>query len=238
MCYNKFVNSRLIAEKYVDQWKANPDWNFAGMSAQLRIDTNTDASKWQFYRARKAARKMIDDGVKDQYCKLREYATEVMRMNPDTSIILKCDDSGRFQRMYICLGALKQGWKQGCRPLLGLDGCFTKGYHIGQLLTAIGVDLNNQMYPVAYALVEAETKDTWGWFLEQLGADLELNNSFGIVWISDKQKGLIDAIAEGFPNSEHRFCVKHMYNNFKAEHKGLILKQILWGAAKATTEQE
>ncbi|KAK1589138.1 hypothetical protein Q3G72_030870 [Acer saccharum] len=42
---NKFVNSRLIAEKYVDQWRANPDWNFTGMSTQLRIDTNMDASK-------------------------------------------------------------------------------------------------------------------------------------------------------------------------------------------------
>ncbi|KAK0590542.1 hypothetical protein LWI29_028567 [Acer saccharum] len=53
---NKFVNSKLIAEKYVHQWRANPDWNYAGMSAQLRIDTNMDASKWQFYRARKTAR--------------------------------------------------------------------------------------------------------------------------------------------------------------------------------------
>ena len=43
---NKFVNSKLIAEKYVHQWRANPDWNYAGMSAQLRIYTNMDASKW------------------------------------------------------------------------------------------------------------------------------------------------------------------------------------------------
>ncbi|KAK2635120.1 hypothetical protein Ddye_029912 [Dipteronia dyeriana] len=197
-----------------------------------------DASKWQFCRARHAVKGMIDGAVKKQYSKLQEYTTEVMRMNPDTTILLKCDDNGRFQRMYICLGALKQGWKQGCRPLLGLDGCFTKGYHIGQLLTTIGVDANNQMYPVAYTVVDVETKHKWGWFLDQLAPDLELNNCFAIVWISDKQKGLIDAIVERFPNSEHRFCVKHLYNNFKAQHRGLLLKQILWGAAKATTEQE
>ncbi|KAI9153472.1 hypothetical protein LWI28_011841 [Acer negundo] len=140
---NKFVNSKLITEKYVDQWRVNLDWNYAGMSAQLRIDTIMDASNWQFYRARKTARQMIDGGVKDQYSKLREYIAEVMRMNPDTTIILKCDYSGRFKKMYICLGALKQRWKQGCMPLLGLDECFTKGYHIGQLLIAIGVDPNN-----------------------------------------------------------------------------------------------
>ncbi|KAK2644972.1 hypothetical protein Ddye_020167 [Dipteronia dyeriana] len=62
---NKFVNSRLIAEKYVDQWRVNPDWSFAGMSAQLRIDTNMDASKWQFYRAKHAAKGMIDGAVKE-----------------------------------------------------------------------------------------------------------------------------------------------------------------------------
>ncbi|KAK3229135.1 hypothetical protein Dsin_001016 [Dipteronia sinensis] len=51
------------------------------------------------------------------------------------------------------------------------------------------------------------------------------------------KKGLIYAIVERFPYSEHRFCVKHMYNNFKAQHRGLLLKQILWGSAKAITEQ-
>ncbi|KAK3224984.1 hypothetical protein Dsin_004846 [Dipteronia sinensis] len=55
--------------------------------------------------------------------------------------------------------------------------------------------------------------------------------------ITDKQKGLIDAIGDLFPNYEHRFCVKQFYNNFKVQHKGLLIKQILWGAVKSTTEQ-
>ena len=118
-----------------------------------------------------------------------------------------------------------------------MDGCFIKGHHTGQLLTAIGVDVNNQMYLVAYALVKSECRETWLWFLELLGVDLEINNSHGIVWITDKQKGLIDAIRELFPHSEHRYCVKPFYNNFKASHKGLMLKQLLWGAAKSTTKQ-
>ncbi|KAK2658185.1 hypothetical protein Ddye_004718, partial [Dipteronia dyeriana] len=84
-----------------------------------------------------------------------------------------------------------------------------------QLLTAIRVTPNNQMYLVAYALVESNYKDTWTWFLEQLAVDLGINNSFGVVCISDKQKGLLDAIGDLFPNSEHRLCVKHFYNNFK-----------------------
>ena len=29
---NKFVSSKVIAQKYVGQWRENPYWNFAGMS--------------------------------------------------------------------------------------------------------------------------------------------------------------------------------------------------------------
>ena len=59
------------------------------------------------------------------------------------------------------MGALKKGWKEGFRALIGLYGCFTKGYHTRKILTAIAVDPNNQMLPVAYALVESKYKDTW-----------------------------------------------------------------------------
>ncbi|KAH7837735.1 hypothetical protein Vadar_017399 [Vaccinium darrowii] len=53
--------------------------------------------------------------------------------------------------------------------------------------------------------------------------------------MTDKQKGLIDAVGELFPNAGHRFCVRHLYNNFKGDYKGLVLKDILWKAVRATT---
>ncbi|KAH7866355.1 hypothetical protein Vadar_019290 [Vaccinium darrowii] len=87
---------------------------------------------------------------------------------------------------------------------------------------------------VAYAVVEKEKKKTWMWFLELLGEDLKIENSFRFTFMSDKQKGLIDSVSTLFPNASHRFCVRHLYNNFKGEFKGLVMKDILWKAAKAT----
>ncbi|KAK3212642.1 hypothetical protein Dsin_017348 [Dipteronia sinensis] len=86
------------------------------MAEQLRNDTNVDASKWQYYRAKSVAREMIQGSVKEQYSKLWEYCAKIKRMNPDSSVIIKCSTSAsganpRFQRLYICLGALKKGWK-------------------------------------------------------------------------------------------------------------------------------
>ncbi|GJU58268.1 mutator type transposase [Tanacetum coccineum] len=60
----------------------------------------------------------------------------------------------------------------------------------GQILTAVGVDANNGIYPVAYAIVEAESKASWYWFLKLLGEDLGIEANFNFTFISDRQKPL------------------------------------------------
>lgn len=49
-------------------------------------------------------------------------------------------------------------------------------------------------------------------------------------------QGLINALTEVVPNSEHRFCVMHLYRNMVKDHKGIILRKLLWLAARATTD--
>ena len=81
-------------------------------------------------------------------------------------------------------------------------------------MCAIARDANNQMYPVAWAVVERETNDTWKWFIALLIKDLEINdNGAGWVFISDQQKGLINAMKDYLPNAEHRMCARHIYAN-------------------------
>ncbi|KAL5559251.1 hypothetical protein UlMin_035462 [Ulmus minor] len=182
-----------------------------GVAQQVRDDLAVDISEWQFYRAKTAAMQMIEGTIKEQYARLWDYCAELKRANPGSTVQMK--------------------------PIIGLDGCFIKGHHKGQLLAAIGVDANNQMYPIAYAIVESETRDSWRWFLELLNVDLQLNNSGHVSWITDKQKGLLDVLRDLFLDSEHRHCVKHLHNNFKVHHKGLFLQQLMWSAAKSTTTQ-
>ncbi|KAL0360085.1 UNVERIFIED_CONTAM: hypothetical protein Sradi_3693000 [Sesamum radiatum] len=134
---------------------------------------------------------------------------------------------------------MKQGFLAGCRPILGVDGCHLKGPHGGILLTAVGVDPNNNLYPVAYAVVQRESKDTWEWFLTVLKQDLNIQRDEEFTFMSDKQKGLIQAFISVFPNSAHRFCVRHLHNNFKtAGFRGLAYKNALWKAARASTPGE
>ncbi|XP_031108205.1 uncharacterized protein LOC116012700 [Ipomoea triloba] len=170
-----------------------------------------------------------------------------MRSNPGTTVKMKLDSEfivngrPRFVRLYICFAACKEGFISGCRPIIGLDGCHLKGSQKGgQLLSVIGLDGDNSIFPVAFAIVEGELKDSWCWFLKLLDDDLNLsNNPSAWTIISDKQKGLLQAVEELFPGLEHRFCARHMHANFlKDGFTSHALKMQFWVVCKANTEAE
>ncbi|XP_058223113.1 uncharacterized protein LOC131332829 [Rhododendron vialii] len=189
---------------------------------------------WKAYRARKKALEVVQGKVAKQYGQLWGYMEEIKNSNPGTTIKIQVkpvagfEAIAKFKRLYICWGALKRGFQMRCRPIIGLDDCHLKGPYGGILLTAVGIDANNQIYPFSYAVVEIEKYKTWHWFLELLGTDLNIQNTRTYTLMSDKQKGLIEAVKNLYPNAEHRFCVRHLYNNFKQDVKGLVLKEILW----------
>ncbi|KAG8502025.1 hypothetical protein CXB51_000227 [Gossypium anomalum] len=124
----------------------------------------------------------------------------------------------QYEKIYeYLLEACKYGYRAGCRRIVGLDKCFLKGYYGGYLLAAVGVDANNGIYPLTYAAVESKNQASWLWFLELLAIDLEIVSSYQICFMSDKQKGLVEAIYMLFPNAEIRHCVRHLHANFKKE---------------------
>ncbi|KAL5550214.1 hypothetical protein UlMin_000390 [Ulmus minor] len=133
------------------------------------------------------------------------------------------------------LGACKQGFLEACKPLVGVDGCHVKGPYTCQLLSVVGADSNNCIFPIAYSIVEQENKDNWAWFLNLLMTDLGIDSGRGWTFISDKQKRLIQVLGELLPEAEHQFCVRHIFNNFNKKHKGEALRTDVWAAAKATT---
>lgn len=147
------------------------------------------------------------------------------------------DDQHVFRRFYMWFAACKKGFLAGCRRVKGLDGCFIKGATCGQLLCALGRDANNQIYPIAWALVEKETYDSWFWFLALLNKDLKIpNQGEGWAVIFDQQKGLIGAIEDIIPKVEHRMCARHIYANWKKKKPGHDLQKRFWRCAKAPNQ--
>ena len=61
----------------------------------------------------------------------------------------------------------------------GLDGCFIKLSTGQQILAATGKDGNNNIFPIAFGVVDKEDTDSWTWFLTQLRTAIGSGNKFG-----------------------------------------------------------
>jgi hypothetical protein len=98
------------------------------------------------------------------------------------------DHREHLATVYWSYDACKREFLAGCRPLISLDGCHIKTRYKGVLLTAVGIDPNDCIFPVAFGLVEVECTSSWEWFLQNLKDDLNITNTSPWTIMSDKQK--------------------------------------------------
>lgn len=223
---HNLASARYLALKYLDDFKSDT-YAFKAVTFQEKVhqDLNVNISKWTAYRALREAKRVIHGRYDEQYELLHSYCAELRRSNPGSTVKLDTYEDFQtrqqhFRRIYVCLAALRAGFIAGCMKLVGLDGIFLKGPHTGVLLTAVGIDANNGMFPVAYAVCDDENMRTWSWFIQSLVQDLQMYDQEHWCIISDRQKGLIQAVKEHLPRVEHRFCVRHLHNNMKILHMG------------------
>ena len=141
-------------------------------------------------RAMQQAQKLIEVDLVCQYKRLHDYRAEILRSNPGSTVVLSTyrlsDGTDKFKAIYIAYATCKTSFKLHCHRLVGLDGCHLKGQGNGILLTSIGLDPNDQFFPIAHAVVRIKNTETWTWFLGLLVMDLEITDSSRWTFISDK----------------------------------------------------
>src|SRR5579859_744058 len=79
---------------------------------------------------------------------------------------------------------------------------------VGILLAATAVDANGCLFPLAHAVVDAENDDNWLWFLQLLFTVVQSHAlqsliDKSLVFLSDRQKGLLHAVDAIFPGCPH-----------------------------------
>ncbi|XP_027905924.1 uncharacterized protein LOC114165520 [Vigna unguiculata] len=209
--FNKNANKDWIAQVLLDKFLDVGNMTVNQIIDEVRKNYSVGVTPWRAARAKEIAMDcMVGDGQR-QYALLYDYVAELLRV---------------------------KGFLAGCRPFIGVDGCHLKTTYGGQLLVAIGRDPNDQYFPLAFVVVENECKETWRWFLSLLLEDIGDIQSNRWVFISDQQKGLMTVFDEILEGVEHRFCLRHLYSNFKKRFGGgVVIRDLMMGVAKATFYQ-
>ena len=174
-------------------------------------------------------------GVKLGFGKLTSFLNELARSNADTTISV-VSPGGVFIRAFLALGMCVQSFQHTTR-VLGLDACHVKAAYGGVLLVMTAIDGNGQIYPCAIAIAEGENQTTWTWFLSLVKTAFRVGDGTGLVFLSDREKGIENGVADLFPGALHSFCVYHMQKNVKVKFK-TALNGLLFRAATAANERE
>ncbi|KAH0647636.1 hypothetical protein KY290_033628 [Solanum tuberosum] len=133
---NKTIDSGFLAKKYVEEFRINPSWGVKEFQTHVMRTYNCTITRTQAYMAKRKALDLITGTKEEQFDMLWDYCAELRRSNPGTT-------------------CCKQGFLARCRLVTGVDGCHLKGHQKGsQLLTTIGIDGNDNIYHIAFAIVE------------------------------------------------------------------------------------
>ena len=140
-----------------------------------------------------ASKASINGDEQLQYGVLRDYAQMISTIDKGSRVILQTEmadetSQPKFKRMYVRFNAQKVGFLGGCRPFIGLDGCHIKHRFGGQILSATVNDANDNIFLVAIAVVEQETRESWIWFLEIFVDNIGRPEELQLVFISNRQK--------------------------------------------------
>ena len=98
------------------------------------------------------------------------------------------------------------------QPFYAFDRTHTRSRYNLTLLLAVGIDAEDHVYPLAFALVPIKNKHWWTWFC------IHLTHAFGddlpsqYVVISDRDKGLLKAV-ETLPGAYHTMYCQHIAEN-------------------------
>jgi len=71
------------------------------------------------------------------------------------------EEDQAFQRFFDCLKASIEGFKLGCKPFIGLDGCHFRSKYLRILLYVTAFNGNNGLFPIAFVVVEGKSWHTW-----------------------------------------------------------------------------
>ena len=127
------------------------------------------------WRAKQKAIEMRFGTYEDSYHNIPRQLATICGRNPCSYYDIKhylftdVEYSGKrvLQCVFFAFGATIKTFRY-CRPIICLDGTFLTRKYKGRILSAIGVDGNNQVLALGFAFVKSENGDSWYWFLERV----------------------------------------------------------------------
>eukprot|EP00261_Vitis_vinifera_P017099 XP_010646608.1 PREDICTED: uncharacterized protein LOC104878249 [Vitis vinifera] len=191
------LDSTLIAREIQNVVQRDHTTSIATLHQIVKDKFGYDVHYRRIWEAKRKAMLRVFGDWDESYQALPKWMNILQLTNPGTKVVWKTIPLGgisgnvRFMRVFWAFGASVEGFKH-CRPIIQIDGTFLYGKYMGKLLIATSIDGNGHVFPLAFAIVEEESQDSWPWFLIALRHHVTQRE--GICLISDRHAGINAAV--------------------------------------------
>ncbi|XP_074270897.1 uncharacterized protein LOC141594807 [Silene latifolia] len=180
-CTNtQFIKVHALDVDYENSWykssaapfkngeEFNVEQEFASKEILRQVVTSYNVLRNQTWVAKQRALVDIYGDWEESYAFLPRYLDALKEANPGTAVhfVNKPTNDPNFQlldKVFWSFGPSINGFPH-CRPIITIDGTHLYGKYQGVMLIAMGVDANDQLFPLAFAIVEKEDYENWSWF--------------------------------------------------------------------------
>ncbi|RYR50854.1 hypothetical protein Ahy_A06g025857 [Arachis hypogaea] len=125
---NRAANRNWVASKLVKKVRKYPNFRHCDANTFFKTKYDLSLNRNSISRALSDARNLVYGDEKAQYAMVRDYGETLLKTNPGSTVkictIPQPNGDVIFEKMYVCLSGCKNGFKAGCRPLIGLDGAY------------------------------------------------------------------------------------------------------------------
>ncbi|XP_038983330.1 uncharacterized protein LOC120103888 isoform X2 [Phoenix dactylifera] len=211
------ASKRWVSNIVKDKLQDMPLYKPTDIVKDIRREYGVQLPYHQAWHGKELAMKEIYGDRSLSYDRIRWYCDAIVQTNPGS--ITKYETiEGRFRRLFICFHASLLGFIKGCRPLIFMDGTFIKHKNGGVLLGATAKDGNDDMFPIAYGVVDTETDENWEWFCQIFKEAIHSCSAYHgqkFTFMTDRHQGIIKSVPKYFPGCYHSYCIRHVKENFK-----------------------
>ncbi|XP_059315712.1 uncharacterized protein LOC132066415 [Lycium ferocissimum] len=156
-------------------------------------------------------------------------------INEGSKTDLKVDSRGRFLYFFVSYGAWINGFAY-TRKVLAVDGTHLFGKYDGVLLSAMALDTENHIFPLAFCVVNSECDASYQYFFEQLLEIVPNTNELCI--ISYRHSSIKKAVSKIYTEAHYGACMRHLGESIRKNfHYGDWMHHF-YDAAKAYQKDE
>jgi len=148
-----WVIGHLIKSKY-DQ--VGRTYRPRDIIEDVRRDYGVNISYGRAYRAREYALVFARGSPEGSYALVNSYGEALKLANPGTVFEVEVEEQRYFKYVYMAFGPCIRGFLNCIRPVIVVDGTHLHEKYKGMLLIATCIDGNNNIYPIAFGIVDGE----------------------------------------------------------------------------------